>query len=117
MCEDNEWDEKKNIYTRYIYIRILSVYPISLCFLSLAFPFFQAFVLLLSFTRHLSNFFTGIISPWFPSVPFHTFSTALSHLTPARPFVTFSRTALTAMVGNLFFGAGGGCYLMTRVIT
>ena len=44
------------------------------------------------------------ISSWFPPVSFHTFSTTLYHLIPARPFVTFSHTALSAMAGNLFFG-------------
>lgn len=43
---------------------------------------------------------------WSPPIFIHTFSTTLSHLVPARPFVTFSHTALlaTSMTGSLFFG-------------
>ena len=44
------------------------------------------------------------ISSWFPPTSVHTFSTTLSHLIPARPCVTFSHTALSAMAGTLFFG-------------
>ena len=40
----------------------------------------------------------------FPPISVHTFSTTLSHLSPARPFATFSHTALSGMAGNLFLG-------------
>ena len=41
---------------------------------------------------------------------FHTSSTTLSHLLPARPVVTFSHTPLSAMVGNLFFSTFRALY-------
>ena len=44
------------------------------------------------------------ISSWFPPISFHIFSTMLSRLIPASPFVAFSHTALSAMAANLFFG-------------
>ena len=50
------------------------------------------------------NVSTGSLLSWFPPVSCHTFSTTLSYPFPARPFVTFSHTALSATAGNLFFG-------------
>ena len=44
------------------------------------------------------------ISSWFPPTTLRTFSTMLSHRIPARPFVTFSYTSLSAMAGNVLFG-------------
>ena len=41
------------------------------------------------------NFPADIAPSWFPPISFRTFSTTLSHLIPARPFVTFSHTALS----------------------
>ena len=69
--------------------------------LALAFPLIYIF----SFTSvlHPANFSMDSISSWFAPIFFRTFSTTLSHLTPARPFVTFSHTALSPMPGNLFF--------------
>ena len=63
-------------------------------------------VSILSFTHVLcpANFSMDSISSWFPPISFHAFSTTLSHLIPARPFVNFSHTALSAMAGNLFCG-------------
>ena len=53
---------------------------------------------------YLPNFSTDITSSLFPPVPFHTFSTTLSHLIPARHLVTFPHTAVSTMAGNFFFG-------------
>ena len=50
---------------------------------------------------------------WFPPIPFHTLSTALSHLIPPRPFVKFSHTALLATAGNLLLA----CSLLCIVIS
>ena len=51
---------------------------------------------LFSCSRHSStsvlyvpNVSAGIISPWFPPIPFHNFSTTLSHPLPALPFWNF----------------------------
>ena len=67
-----------------------SVPPLSPCFLALEFSFPQSFLLLLSCAPQ--NFSMNSVS-CFPPTSFHTFSTTLSHLIPARPFVTFSHTA------------------------
>ena len=49
---------------------------------------------------YLSNFSADITSSSrFPSISFHVFSYLLSHLIPARPFVTFSHTALSNKYG------------------
>ena len=53
-----------------------------------------------SSTLHLPKFSADSISCWFAPISFHTFSTTLSHLIPARPFVTFSHTAPSAMAGS-----------------
>ena len=53
---------------------------------------------------YLPHFSTDTISFWFRPVSFHTLSTTLFYLIPAHPFVNFSRPALSAVAGNLFFG-------------
>ena len=59
----------------------------------------------LSFTSVLypANFSMDSVYSWFPPISFHTFSITLSHLIPARPFVIFFHTAISAMAGNLSF--------------
>ena len=52
---------------------------------------------------YLANFSTDMISFWFCPISFHTFSTTLSHHSPARPFVTFSHTALIDYCGQPLF--------------
>ena len=72
-------------------------------FLMLAFsPFSFFFFQRESFTPQTCPWAVSLLG--FPAVTFHTLRTTLSHLIPARPLVTFSRTALLAMAGTLFFG-------------
>ena len=65
---------------------------------TVAFPFFISF---LYFCLPPQNF---SMDSMFPPTSSHTFSTTLSHLSPARHFVPFPHTALLAMAGNLFLG-------------
>ena len=77
---------------------------------------FSSFTLFLSACLCLSSilFFTSILRPPNfcvdstssspPPISFHIFSTTLSHLIRARPYVLFSRTASSTMAGNLFSG-------------
>ena len=74
----------------------LSVPPPSPCFLALAFPFFLPFLSLPSCTSQTSLW---TASSSFPPISFHAFSTTLSYLIPAYPFVTSPPTALSAMAG------------------
>ena len=78
-----------------LFLKRYEAFPLFLSFLS--------FLLLLSCASQTSR--TDMVSSRFPPLYHHTFSSTLSHLIPARLFVTFSHTALsTIMVGNLFFG-------------
>ena len=63
--------------------------------ISLAFFFFY-------FCLYPPNFSIDSISSWSPRNSFHVFSTTLSHLIPARPFVFFSHIALSGMACNSF---------------
>ena len=56
-------------------------------------------IISLTSVSHPPNFYIDSTSSRSPPKSFHIFSTTLSHLIPARPFVTFSHTALSAMVG------------------
>ena len=81
----------------------LRVSPNSPCFLSVSLSLVSD-VRSFGSVLGLPNSSADIISCEFPSVPFRTFSTALSHLLPARAFVAFSHTAPSIVAGNLFFG-------------
>ena len=62
-----------------------SVSSFSRYFLALAFPFLVWFILLIFCTRQ--NISVNSTYSWLPPESFYIFSTALSHLIPARPFV------------------------------
>ena len=79
-----------------------SVLPPSPCLLALAFPFFLSFLLLLFCTPQTCLWTVLLLGP--RPLSFHAFSTTLSHLIPARPFVIFSHTVLSAMADNLCSG-------------
>ena len=84
-------------------VNLFSVPHLSPCFLALSFPLF----LIAFFTSVLypPNISMGSIPSWDSSyISFHIFSTTLSHLSPARPFVIFSHKARSALADNLFFG-------------
>ena len=84
------------------YISTAGVSPISHYFLALAFPFFLSFFYCcLLPPKIICGHHLFLVSPY---ICFHAFSTTLSHLIPARPFVTFSQTALSTMPGNLCVG-------------
>ena len=80
-----------------------SISSLSPCFLAPAFPLFLSFLLLRYCTPQTSPW-TVSICFWFPPISFDVLTTTLCHLIPARPFVTFSHTAPSAMAGNLSFG-------------
>ena len=82
-----------------IYLNIFSLPPY---FLTLAFPLFCC-PSITSVSNPL-NCSMLRISSWLPPISFGALSTTLSHLIPARPFVTFSRTAILAIARKLFFG-------------
>ena len=95
----------------FLFLRLIpriypSVSPISPCFSTIiVLPFFLSFLLLLlpytfqSFLR--ISFHLG--SSYIPLLLYSTFSTTLSHVVPARLFVSFSHTALSTMACNLAF--------------
>ena len=91
--------------------KYLRVPPLSPSFLALAFPLFLYVLLLLSCTPQISLWTVSLLPP----TSFHTFSTTLSHLIPARHFVTFSHTAVKA--GNLFFGIFFTLYCHINFVT
>ena len=64
----------------------------------------RIFIISSASVMYLPNFSADINYFRFPPIFFHTLSTALPHLVEFRSFVTFSRTALSTMVGNLFLG-------------
>ena len=77
-------------------VYLSSVFPISRRFFWLAFPFFLAFLVRLSCTSE-SYLRTSVLlgSPLYPSILFRLrYATSHLILIPARPFATFSHTAL-----------------------
>ena len=90
---------QSNLFS-YISRVCLNLLPLLPSLLTQAFPFFLSFLLVLSCTSKLLD----IMSSWCPPISSRTLLTALPHLVLARPFGTFSRAALVAMAGNLFFG-------------
>ena len=75
----------------------------SSCSFFLSAVFSLLFILHFATVLYLPKFSMDSITSWLPLISFQKYSTTLSHLIPARPFVTFSRTALSATAGNLYF--------------
>ena len=79
----------------------------------ISFKYVSSFTLFFSASLSLFStlYFTSVLYPpnfsidrtssWSPPKYFHIFSTMLSHLIPARPFVIFSYAALSTMAGSL----------------
>ena len=63
------------------------------------------------------NFYVESTSSWSPPKSFHIFSTTLSHLIPAHPYVIFSHTALSTMAGNFFSGISFTLYCHFNFLT
>ena len=88
------------------FLSLRSISRVSLkCFSDFTLFLSASLFLLAMLSSYCALYFPAdIISSWFPPTSFHTLSRTLSHLTPARPSVSFSHTAISTMAGNPFLG-------------